>query len=390
MVNTLQKNPEIDKKTISKYRTWELRLKTKEQVDTLLAYKNNKRWNYWEKRLNLIPRLSYNEFIDYIETEFEKQIFYKKDIKYYEVLLDRLYELKNFIKDKHKFKYYKEKIEDSLFERLKEQKANYFEKIITENKKYQKIFELLKDKRLITKLVGKDKYESYLILWKNNIEINFENIIEEIYKWNIEHDIIIIKIDNKNLKNIFSSENIDLNKYLTNKIRWKNSDKKIETIYNNTNYELATILALRNFIHNNKENLETIKKKIDIFRWQNIEIDEKLYRAIKFEIKSLEEKEKNKQNFEAIKNLLLENPKEGKDILIRWINTKKENILFDEFIKYLTENRWRTWAKKYKNAKILEEIIKQIENNTNSSKKTQILLKILKEKLEEINQLIKK
>ena len=68
MINSLQKEPQLNKKTIGKYKTWELRFKTKKQVSTLIDYNNWIKWRNSDKIIDLRPQLWHDEFIKLIDS----------------------------------------------------------------------------------------------------------------------------------------------------------------------------------------------------------------------------------------------------------------------------------------------------------------------------------
>lgn len=394
MINNLNIQKDKNKKQISKYREWELRFKTKKQVNTLIDYNNWKRWRNSNNIIELIPQLSYNEFITLLEKEIDKQSFNNKNIEYYEKLLHRLEELKTKINDKIKFRYFNEKIEEALLKSSKKNNFNYLEEKIKENKTYNKIFQILDSKYIKTNLLSKNSDESYLSITtiEDNKEINnnLDWLLELLYQWKIDSSIHLMKVKNKKLKDIYRN-NSDIEKYLKWKVVWIWAKQKIYNIYENLDYDTAILFIIKNFKSWNIENLEKIKKYLDTKKWNpENNIDTKLLRAIKIEIELLSQKNNNEQKIKEIINTL-ENSNQ-KSIILKSIaeikhimNTKNEYESL-EYFNYLL--LW--WSKKTKNAnknysKITQlNKIKQNISTVHKSKTRDFLISEIENKLNEL------
>jgi len=333
-----------------------------------------------EKVIEILPFLTLSEFLELYKKESTRQWFDKKSVEYYEALLEKLEKYKNNI-DKKEYKKIEKNIEEKLRESYNWKKETYFDKIIKENKQLNKINKLVTDKKSVFKFTWMDKKESYLTLY-NSQYIDWNKYFEKKDKQNFE----TFKISNQKLKKLFS-EDIDLIKFLRWQLRWKWAIQKLDTIFDNLEESIIPLLFILFRNKNNLERLEKLKKKLDSLNWK-WNIDKKFYRAVKLEIQFLSNTNNTKNEFEKLTNLFNENPNKAKELLIDWLKIKKYNYLLDDYIKYLTENRWRWGSKKYKNRHLLENIITQIKEKTNKSKFTTTLIQKLENELNNIIWLI--
>ena len=390
----------VNEVNLDKYKNWELRLKTKEQVERLIDINNNKRWRSWIKTEDLILRLNNEEFFDFLNNELTKNVFTNKKVEYYESLLKRLDELKNF-NNKNTIKDYRKKIENWLEKYCKNNDINYLKDyVIKNNPKYQNTFDLIKSGNYSVNFCSKYKDYTCCYLTLKNTKTNTgslgkesfnnPNLLDLLYK-NQETNIVLFKIQKEKLINLLIWD-IGFENYIKGKIRWKWALEKINDVYDNSDYEMLELLIIKNLIHHNN-NLDKLEKILELLNRENwkkdVNCNKKLLTGLKLEINRIKSIKLEIDWFEAIKGLFNTSPNEAKSILIEWRKTKKGEIIFEKFIKYITENRWRGWAKKYNNKKILEEIIKQISENTDSSKNTDKLLNTLNKELDKINELIK-
>ncbi len=373
--NLINKYEAPNKKILWKYQTWELRFKTKKQVDTLINHKNWKKWRNSKNIINLIPQLSFNEFTIFLEKEIEKQNFDNKNIEYYERLLSRLQELKPIINDKNKYKYYHDKIEEGLYQSSKKNNFNYLEEKIKENPKYSNIYNILKSKYIKTKLLLNNNKESFLAITteesflsittlENENKIN--DLFELLYQWKLDSSVHLMKVKNKKLKEIYKNDS-DIENYLKWKVRWRWAPEKINSIYDNLDYDTAILLTIKNFISWDINKLQKIKAFLD---WQNWNpenhVDIKILIAIKLEIKRLSEEQNNQEKINSIISTL-ENSKEQKLLLkaiseIKYLlDTKKESKSLDYFLYKLLWASKRSINTNKNYAKIAQ--LKKILNN---------------------------
>lgn len=337
------------------------------------------RRNAPKKVIEILPHLTLDEFLKLYKKESERSWFENKTVEYYESLLKKLEDNKNNI-EKKEYKLIEKNIEEKLRESYNWKKETYFDKIVKEDKKLNKLNKLIQNKNSVFKYTWMNKKESNLSIYDSKY-LSSNREFEKKDKQNFE----TFKISNNKLKKLFS-EDIDLVRFLRWQLRGKWAIEKLDIIFDNLDEDLIPLLFILFRNKNNIDKLEKLKKKLDSLNWK-WNIDKNFYRAVKLEIQSISNIDNTKNQFETLTLLFNENPQEAKKITIEWITTKKNNYLLEDYIKYLTENRWRGWTKKYKNRHLLENIIKQVKN-TNQSKNTKILLDKLETELSNILSLI--
>ena len=399
MLNSIEakKNSIPSKQTIGKYKTWELKLKTKKQVDTLIEYNNWTKWRNSDKIINLIPRLGYNEFITFIDKEIKKQNFTQKNIDYYEALIKRLNELKSNINDKITFRFYTDKIEEWILKINKSNNTNYYEYIIENNPQYKKIYDILNSKYLQTKLLAKDSNESYLAIYKNEknknnttLNDNIDDLLSLLYEWKLDSSIHLMKVTNNKLKEIYGNDS-DIEKYLKGKIRWREAIEKINEIYNNLDPDTAILLSIKNYIDWDEKRLSQVNAYLNQQNWkQENNIDPNLVRANKLEIKTIQEDKNNKLKIDDMIEQLIST--DNKSIITGIVSnvkhikeTKKEKESFDYFIKKLVWNRYKKKDEKKNYSHISD--LKKIKDNISKitkSKTRDFLIEEITNKLAEL------